>query len=90
MTAEKLCPELQNVPLDPMPSGGCIDCLATGDTWVHLRYCVTCHETRCCDDSKNRHAHGHAEAAGHPVIRSKEPDEHWAWCYDHERGVETS
>ena len=42
--------------------------LAIGDTWVHLRYCVTCKETRCCDDSKNRHARKHAATAGHPVI----------------------
>ena len=83
----KLCPELRDVPLDPMPPGGCIECLAIGGTWVHLRYCVTCGETRCCDDSPNRHSRGHWEADGHPVVRSKEPGEHWAWCYDHDGGV---
>ena len=82
-----LCDELSNVPLEPMPAGGCIECLAIGATWVHLRYCVTCKETRCCDDSTNRHARKHGKAVAHPVIRSKEPGEAWAWCYDHEAGV---
>ena len=77
----QLCPELTDLKLDPMPDGGCVECLAIGDTWVHLRYCATCGETRCCDDSKNRHARKHAGDSGHPVIRSKEPGEHWAWCF---------
>lgn len=88
MTAQ-LCPELAEVTSEPMPPGGCIECLAIGDTWVHLRYCVECGRTHCCDDSKNRHARGHWESSGHPVVRSKEPNEHWAWCYPHQAGVRT-
>lgn len=76
--------------LEEMPPGGCTDCLAIGGTWVHLRYCVTCKETRCCDDSPNRHASKHAAAEGHPVMRSKEPGENWAWCFTHRMGVELS
>jgi hypothetical protein len=83
-----LCDELQNVTVEPMPPGGCTDCLAIGGTWVHLRYCVTCGETRCCDDSPNRHARKHSVAAGHPVVRSKEPGEFWAWCFPHRMGVD--
>ena len=83
-----LCVELENIPLDPMPAGGCIECLAIGGTWVHLRYCVTCGETRCCDDSPNRHARKHAVHESHPVVRSKEPGEFWAWCFPHRRGLE--
>jgi CPA2 family monovalent cation:H+ antiporter-2 len=60
---------------------GCEDCLRIGDTWVHLRVCMTCSGVRCCDSSKNRHATRHYESAAHPVIRSYEPDETWAWCY---------
>ena len=86
----QLCDELRDVPLEPMPAGGCIECIAMGDTWVHLRYCVTCKGTRCCEDSKNQHAFKHAAAVGHPVIRSKEPGDAWAWCYDHEAGVRVS
>jgi len=82
-----LCPELEEVVLAPMPPGGCIDCLAIGGTWVHLRFCVECGETRCCDDSVNQHARRHFEDAGHRVVRSKEPGEDWAWCYEHEAGV---
>jgi len=30
---------------------GCEDCLKTGDTWVHLRKCLTCGYVGCCDQS---------------------------------------
>ena len=86
---DQLCDELRNVPLDPMPPGGCIECLAIGATWVHLRFCVTCGETRCCDSSVNQHASKHAAAAAHPVVRSKEPGEKWAFCYVHEGLAQT-
>jgi uncharacterized UBP type Zn finger protein len=60
---------------------GCEECLRTGDSWVHLRVCLTCGKVGCCDDSKNQHATRHFHATGHPVIRSKEPGETWGWCY---------
>lgn len=81
------CEELKSVPIVAMPPGGCIDCLEIGSTWVHLRFCVVCEATRCCDDSPHRHARAHFAVSGHAVIRSKEPGEHWAWCYVHETGV---
>lgn len=62
-------------------SEGCAQCVATGDQWVHLRMCLTCGEVGCCDSSKNRHAHRHADAVGHPIARSAEPGEDWAWCF---------
>jgi uncharacterized UBP type Zn finger protein len=83
------CPHLENIPLVPMPEGGCEDCLAIGDTWVHLRYCVACGHTGCCDDSKNRHARKHWSDVGHGVVRSKEPDEYWAYCYPDDEIVST-
>lgn len=83
------CEHLIDLPLDPIPEDGCVDCLAIGGTWVHLRYCVDCKMIRCCDDSPNRHARKHAETTPHPVIRSAEPGEHWAWCYTHETGIRT-
>ena len=83
------CTHLDAVEADsPRPEGGCLDCLAMGDTWVHLRYCETCGMVGCCDDSKNRHARAHAMEQGHPVVRSLEPGENWAWCFEHGVGVE--
>ena len=84
------CDHLVDVPLLPMPEGGCFESLAIGDTSVHLRFCVTCQMTRCCDDSKNQHSRKHWMADGHPVMRSKEPGEYWAWCYEHQVGVYTT
>lgn len=80
-----MCEHLTSMPIDPMPPGGCGPCLAAGDRWVHLRYCTECHGTFCCDDSPNQHSRRHYHEVGHPVMRSKEPGEDWAWCYaDHE------
>jgi uncharacterized UBP type Zn finger protein len=60
---------------------GCEECLKTGDTWVHLRMCLHCGHVGCCNSSKNRHATKHFRATKHPIARSIEPGENWAWCY---------
>jgi uncharacterized UBP type Zn finger protein len=60
---------------------GCEECLQVDDTWVHLRECLTCGHVGCCDSSKNKHAHRHADEAGHPIVRSFEPGEDWRWCF---------
>jgi CPA2 family monovalent cation:H+ antiporter-2 len=62
-------------------SGGCEDCLRTGDRWLHLRVCLTCGHVGCCDSSPNRHATAHHRASDHPVMASAEQDDDWAWCY---------
>ena len=70
----------------PKTPEGCEECLKSGGSWVHLRLCRTCGHVGCCDSSPNRHAHRHADAAGHPIARSAEPGEEWAWCYVDEVG----
>ena len=68
---------------DITPSGnGCVECLTTGDRWVHLRLCGTCGHVGCCDSSPNKHATAHFHAAGHPLVQSYEPGENWWWCYE--------
>jgi uncharacterized UBP type Zn finger protein len=59
----------------------CEDCIKTGDTWVHLRQCLTCGHVGCCDSSKNKHATKHFRSTEHPIVRSLEPGETWGWCY---------
>ena len=59
----------------------CGACVAEGTRTVHLRMCLTCGEVGCCDSSRARHARRHHEETGHPLIRSIEPGEEWAWCY---------
>jgi hypothetical protein len=81
------CTHLDAVPaegpvLGPPPSGdGCVDCLAIGGRWVHLRRCLTCGHVGCCDSSPNRHASAHARQQGHALVQSFEPGEDWVWCY---------
>ena len=59
----------------------CPACVALGDTWVHLRVCMSCGAVGCCDSSKNKHATAHFKQSEHPVVRSLEKGETWAWCY---------
>jgi len=59
----------------------CPQCVELGDTWVHLRVCMTCGQRGCCDSSKNKHASRHAAAVGHPIVRSLQPGESWMWCF---------
>jgi uncharacterized UBP type Zn finger protein len=67
---------------DVRPSAdGCEDCLKIGDTWMHLRLCLTCGHVGCCDSSKNKHATKHFHEAQHPIIKSFQPGEDWGWCY---------
>jgi uncharacterized UBP type Zn finger protein len=68
---------------DPAPKTpqGCEECLRSGDTWVHLRLCLSCGHVGCCDSSKNKHATRHFHSTHHPVIRSFQPGENWRWCY---------
>ncbi len=86
VTSHEGCVHLAEA-LDELPPGvpvdetACVDCLAEGTTWVHLRTCLTCGHVGCCDSSPRRHATAHHEATGHPVIRSAEPGESWRWCF---------
>jgi CPA2 family monovalent cation:H+ antiporter-2 len=60
---------------------GCEDCLRTGESWVHLRLCMSCGHVGCCDSSRNKHATAHYHESAHPIVRSLEPGEDWGWCY---------
>ena len=60
---------------------GCEECLATGGHWVHLRLCLTCGHVGCCDNSPGKHATKHYHATHHPIVRSFEKGEDWAWCF---------
>jgi len=75
------CTHLSAVTTDIPNSRGCEECLALGDTWVHLRLCRSCGNVGCCDDSKNKHATKHFHSTRHPIVTSLEPGEDWSWCY---------
>jgi uncharacterized UBP type Zn finger protein len=67
---------------DVTPSAnGCEECLKMGSRWVHLRMCEECGHVGCCDSSINKHATKHYHATNHPIITSREPGEHWKFCY---------
>ena len=74
--------------LIPAAEYACPECVALGDTWVHLRVCQECGHVGCCDQSKNKHATKHFRATQHLVIISAEPGEQWAWCYVDEQMAE--
>lgn len=71
------------------PSGdGCVECLASGGWWLHLRRCAECGHIGCCDSSPGQHASAHAATTGHPIAASFEPGEDWFYDYEREELVE--
>ena len=76
------CPHASSVHTVVPGSDGCEECLRDGDSWVHLRLCLTCGHVGCCDSSPNRHARRHHESEGHHVVRSAEPRESWVYCFE--------
>ena len=67
--------------VSPRTPEGCEECLKMGSGWVHLRLCMSCGHVGCCDQSPNRHATKHFHQTQHPLVRSFQPGEDWAWCY---------
>lgn len=81
---KEICSHLDQIRRVYPSADGCEDCLRLGDSWVHLRICLTCGHTGCCDTSKNKHAAKHFEETSHPLIKSTEKGDDWAWCYPDE------
>jgi uncharacterized UBP type Zn finger protein len=80
-TLNTQCTHLDQVQDVTPNTQGCQECLAAGESWVHLRLCLICGHVGCCDDSKNKHATQHFHATGHPLMKSLEPGEDWTWCF---------
>ncbi|HKX84975.1 MAG TPA: cation:proton antiporter [Pyrinomonadaceae bacterium] len=77
----EVCSHLDRIrPVFPS-APGCEECLRIGDDWVHLRLCLVCGHVGCCDTSKNKHGTAHFNETNHPVMKSIEKDEDWAWCF---------
>ena len=66
----KACTHLNQIKIRETDKHVCEDCVKTGDSWVHLRLCLTCGHVGCCDSSKNKHATKHFHKTQHPLIRS--------------------
>ena len=75
------CTHLDQIKIRTTTTHVCEDCVKIGDSWVHLRLCLSCGHVGCCDSSKNKHATKHFHKTKHPLILSIEPGEAWVWCY---------
>jgi CPA1 family monovalent cation:H+ antiporter len=76
------CPHVEETrSVSARTPNGCEECLESGGRWVHLRLCLTCGHVGCCDSSPGKHATKHFHRSQHPIIRSYEQGEDWAWCY---------
>ena len=75
------CIHLNQIAITTTDKTVCEECIKRGDTWVHLRLCMSCGNVGCCDSSKNKHATKHFHRSKHPLVRSIEPGEDWIWCY---------
>ena len=80
------CTHLDSIEITELPASvdGCEECLENGTAWCHLRMCLTCGHVGCCDSSPNKHATAHSRSTGHPIMRSVQPGENWAWCFEDE------
>lgn len=78
--ADKPCRHLGEVLVTHSDTTRCSRC-GPDDVWPALRLCLTCGHVGCCDTSINKHARGHFEATGHPLMRSLRHGETWGWCY---------
>ncbi len=77
------------IDVNAVPSGtGCVECLASGGWWLHLRRCAKCGHIGCCDDSLSKHATRHYRETGHFILTSFEPGEDWFWDYQTEDAFE--
>jgi hypothetical protein len=86
---QAVCVHLDQIdPARPAPQDVCPACVAIGSTWVHLRQCLVCGATNCCDSSPNRHATAHFHASGHPLMQTLEAGEDWAWCFPERLSLE--
>jgi hypothetical protein len=82
------CAHLDHI-TEVSPSGnGCVECLASGGWWVHLRRCTECGHIGCCDNSPGKHATAHHNTTEHPIVQSFEPGEEWFYCYPDDLGFE--
>lgn len=82
------CTHLNQIKITESSENECVQCIALGDTWVHLRMCTICGQVGCCDSSKNKHATKHFQETQHPIVKSIQPGENWMWCYKDELYVE--
>ena len=83
MRVVKTCDHLDQARVLELPESvaGCEECLKMDGSWIHLRMCLTCGNVGRCDSSPNRHASRHAREQEHPIARSAESGESWAWCF---------
>jgi len=63
------------------PLDVCEACVREGSTWFHLRQCLVCGQTLCCDNSPKQHMSHHYRSDGHAVMRAASPGEDWVWCF---------
>jgi uncharacterized UBP type Zn finger protein len=79
---ETVCIHFSGEEAEPR-SPTCEEC----DSDLNLRMCTTCGHVGCCE-SQQAHNTAHAEASGHPVIRSLPLTRHsFTWCYECRRYV---
>jgi CPA1 family monovalent cation:H+ antiporter len=60
--ADVVCGHLRTIAVPPPPADprdACRDCVAEGTTWIELRKCLVCGQTRCCESSDRQHAKAH-------------------------------
>ncbi len=76
--AQQFCEHLSIKEMPEPNASKCEECGAAGP----LRMCIDCGHVGCCE-SHQAHNTKHADAAGHPGIKSMPIGSNsWIWCYE--------
>ena len=59
----------------------CEECRKSGDTWVHLRLCLTCGHVGCCNPRRTSTQPSISGLLTTLWCDRIEPGESWIWCY---------
>ena len=81
------CDHAASIQPVPAPRDVCEACIVEGTRWVHLRQCLVCGQTLCCNNSPRRHMSAHWDSVGHPVMRTRRPASDWTWCFPHDAPI---
>ena len=77
------CSHLDTIAVTELPEAvdGCEDCLADRRPVAAPAHLPGVRSRRLLRRLAEPPRHRHAEASGHPIIRSLEPGEDWSWCF---------
>jgi ubiquitin-hydrolase Zn-finger-containing protein len=70
------CTHLDKIQVTNTSEHVCEDCIKLGDSWIHLRMCLSCGHVGCCDSSRRRKAREPWHSTARRIAFSSHPCAH--------------